>query len=60
MTAATRPVDAPAAEAILNEAGVTGYDLIVLLSGGRGDIGSMFLGSVSHRVLHSSHLPRWW
>ena len=57
MTAATRLVDAPAAEAILNEAGVAGYDLIALGSRGRGDVGSMLLGSVSHRVLHRSHLP---
>jgi nucleotide-binding universal stress UspA family protein len=57
MTAATRLVDAPAAEAILDEATHGGHDLIVLGSRGRGDVGSMFLGSVSHRVLHSSHLP---
>jgi nucleotide-binding universal stress UspA family protein len=57
MTAATRLVDAPAAEAILSEAGVAGYDLIALGSRGRGDVGSMLLGSVSHRVLHRSHLP---
>jgi nucleotide-binding universal stress UspA family protein len=57
MTAATRLVDAPAAEAILNEAGVGGHDLIALGSRGRGDVGSVFLGSVSHRVLHSSHIP---
>jgi nucleotide-binding universal stress UspA family protein len=57
MTAATRLVDAPAAQAILGEASQGGYDLIVVGSRGRGDIGSMFLGSVSHRVLHSSQLP---
>jgi nucleotide-binding universal stress UspA family protein len=57
MKAATRLVDAPAAEAILGEARLGGYDLIVLGSRGRGDVGSMFLGSVSHRVLHSSQLP---
>jgi nucleotide-binding universal stress UspA family protein len=57
MTAATRLVDAPAAEAILGEASQGGYDLIVVGSRGRGDVGSMFLGSVSHRVLHSSQLP---
>src|SRR5450631_13375 len=57
MTAATRLVDAPAAQAILGEASQGGYDLIVVGSRGRGDVGSMFLGSVSHRVLHSSQLP---
>jgi nucleotide-binding universal stress UspA family protein len=57
MTAATRLVDAPAAEAILAEVSEGRYDLIVLGSRGRGDVGSMFLGSVSHRVLHSSRIP---
>jgi nucleotide-binding universal stress UspA family protein len=57
MTAATRLVDAPAAEAILREVSEGRYDLIVLGSRGRGDVGSMFLGSVSHRVLHSSRIP---
>jgi nucleotide-binding universal stress UspA family protein len=57
MMAATRLVHAPAAEAILAEAGQGGYDLIVVGSRGRGDAGSMFLGSVSHRVVHSCHLP---
>jgi nucleotide-binding universal stress UspA family protein len=57
MTATTRLIDGPAAEAILTEAREGGYDLIAVGSRGRGDIGSMFLGSVSHRVLHSCHLP---
>jgi nucleotide-binding universal stress UspA family protein len=57
MSAATRLVDAPAAEAILDEVREGHYDLIVVGSRGRGDVGSTFLGSVSHRVLHSSHIP---
>jgi nucleotide-binding universal stress UspA family protein len=56
-TATTRLVDAPAAEAIVGETTRGGHDLIVLGSRGRGDVGSMFLGSVSHRVLHSSRVP---
>jgi nucleotide-binding universal stress UspA family protein len=56
-TTTTRLVDAPAAEAIVGEATRGGHDLIVLGSRGRGDVGSMFLGSVSHRVLHSSRVP---
>jgi nucleotide-binding universal stress UspA family protein len=58
VTAATKLIDAPAAEAILGEVDAGGgYDLIVLGSRGRGDVGSLFLGSVSHHVLHSSRLP---
>jgi nucleotide-binding universal stress UspA family protein len=55
--AATRLVDAPAADAILSECSGGGYDLIALGSRGLGDVGSMFLGSVSHRVLHSCRIP---
>jgi nucleotide-binding universal stress UspA family protein len=57
VAATTRLVDGPAADAILGEATAGGYDLIALGSRGRGDVGSMFLGTVSHRVLHSSHIP---
>jgi nucleotide-binding universal stress UspA family protein len=57
LTTTTRLVDAPAAEAILGEASEGGHDLIVVGSRGRGDAGSMLLGSVSHRVLHGAHLP---
>jgi nucleotide-binding universal stress UspA family protein len=57
MTAATRLVDSPAAEAILDECNAGGYDLVALGARGFGDVGSLFLGSVSHRVLHSSRIP---
>jgi nucleotide-binding universal stress UspA family protein len=57
VTATTKLVDGPAADCILEEARAGGYDLIALGSRGRGDVGSLFLGSVSHRVLHSSRLP---
>lgn len=57
MRAATRLVDAPAAEALLDEVVQGLHDLIVVGSRGRGDVGSMFLGSVSHRVLHISRIP---
>ena len=57
LVAATRLVDAPAAEAILAEVGTEGHDLIVMGSRGRGDARAILLGSVSHHVLHASHVP---
>jgi nucleotide-binding universal stress UspA family protein len=57
LTAITRLVDAPAADAVLTEATHGGHDLIVMGSRGRGDAGSMLFGSVSHRVLHAAHVP---
>jgi nucleotide-binding universal stress UspA family protein len=50
-------IDASPAEAILEQAGVGNHDLIVLGSRGRGDAGSILLGSVSHAVLHHSRVP---
>jgi nucleotide-binding universal stress UspA family protein len=49
-------VDGRPAEAILEEAESAGHDLIVVGSRGRGDAGSMLLGSVSHQVLHHSRV----
>ena len=50
-------LEGPPADAILRVADVRQPDLIVMGSRGHGDVASLLLGSVSHRVLAHAHVP---
>lgn len=52
-----RLVQGSAAEAILDELEHGTYDLVAMGSRGLGAVGSVVMGSVSHRVIHHTSVP---
>jgi nucleotide-binding universal stress UspA family protein len=52
-----RILEGPPGQAILKVAEIEETDLIIMGSRGRTDLGGLVLGSVTHRVLHSSACP---
>jgi nucleotide-binding universal stress UspA family protein len=47
----------PPAQVLLEQVRKAHHDLVVMGSRGRTGIGAMLLGSVSHNVVHHSHVP---
>ena len=52
-----RILEGPPGQTILKVAEIENPDLIIMGSRGRTDLGGLVLGSVTHRVLHSSACP---